>query len=83
MILSTEGNKWAPENPTEMYFQLVDSRTDKPIKNLQLAHERLMHIFITDERLEYFAHVHVSVSFSSRAKKAEGKAAPAKKSRPV
>ena len=60
MILFTEGNKWVPGNPTEMSFQLVDSRTDKPIKNLQLAHERLMHIFITDERLEYFAHVHVS-----------------------
>ena len=43
----------------ELAFQLSDSRSGKIVENLQLAHERLMHIFVTDERLEDFDHLHV------------------------
>ena len=59
MILSTEAAEWVAGSPIDMTFKLVDSRTGESINTLQTAHERLMHIFITDESLEYFAHVHI------------------------
>ena len=59
MTLSTGGAEWVAGSPIDMTFKLVDSRTGESINTLQTAHERLMHIFITDESLEYFAHVHI------------------------
>ena len=59
MTLSTGDAEWVTGSPIDMTFKLVDSRTGNPINTLQTAHERLMHIFITDESLEYFAHVHI------------------------
>ena len=59
MTLSTGDAEWVTGSPIDITFKLLDSRTGNPINTLQTAHERLMHIFITDERLEYFAHVHI------------------------
>ena len=59
MTLSTGSEELVTGSPIDITFKLVDSRTGKPISTLQTAHERLMHIFITNGSLEYFAHVHV------------------------
>jgi len=45
-------------------FQLSDSRSGMAVEDLQLAHERLMHIFVTDEQLDYFAHLHLEHQFN-------------------
>ncbi len=43
----------------QLAFQLSDSRNGNAVEDLQLAHQRLIHIFVTDEQLDYFAHIHV------------------------
>lgn len=47
-----------PGEETELSFQLTYSKSGKPVTDLQVAHERLMHTFITDLDFTSFAHIH-------------------------
>jgi Cu+-exporting ATPase len=44
--------------PTTLRFTLTSPSTGKPVTNLALEHEKLMHLVIVSRDLTYFAHVH-------------------------
>ena len=46
-------------NNSNISLRLSYLRTGEPVEDLQLAHERLLHIFIVDREFETFAHLHV------------------------
>ncbi len=39
-------------------FRVTDPKTGKPVTKFEEVHERLFHLFIVSQDLEYFAHVH-------------------------
>src|SRR5690349_12207780 len=43
---------------TELAFTVRDPRTAKPITDFEIMHERLYHMFIVSQDLEYFVHDH-------------------------
>lgn len=43
---------------TRLTFQLSYSATGKPVTDLQIAHERMIHNFITDLEFRTFSHIH-------------------------
>ena len=46
-----------PGQPVELRFAVHDPRSGKPAK-LQLIHEKLFHLFLVSQDLQYFAHEH-------------------------
>jgi len=47
-----------PEEETELRFALTYRSNGRPVTDLQIAHERLVHNFITDLEFSSFAHIH-------------------------
>ncbi len=52
-----------PERPkpgerVRLRFAVLDPKTAKPVRELELIHERLLHLFLISEDLEDFAHIH-------------------------
>jgi hypothetical protein len=47
-----------PGGTATLTFHVVDPRTDQPVRRFELVHEKLMHLFVVSENLEFFAHVH-------------------------
>lgn len=43
---------------TELAFSIHDPWKDRPVKNFQVVHEKLFHMFIVSRDLEYFVHDH-------------------------
>ena len=58
LTLSVEPARPRVGEETALTFQLTYRKTGKPVTDLQLAHERLMHNFITDLEFQSFAHIH-------------------------
>jgi hypothetical protein len=44
--------------PTDIRLSVRDPRTGKPVKDFERVHERIFHLFILSQDLEYFVHVH-------------------------
>lgn len=44
--------------PVTLEFRIADPRTGGPVKQFEIVHEKLFHLFIVSQDLEYFAHVH-------------------------
>src|SRR4029077_1536401 len=42
----------------QLTFRVTDPKTRKPVKQFEVVHEKLFHLFIVSHDLEYFAHVH-------------------------
>jgi hypothetical protein len=47
-----------PNQPLELSFRVLDPDTGKAVKKFEVVHEKLMHLFVVSENLEYFAHLH-------------------------
>jgi hypothetical protein len=47
-----------PEQPIELTFRILNPDTGKAVSDFEIVHEKLMHLFVVSENLEYFAHVH-------------------------
>jgi hypothetical protein len=47
-----------PHQPCVLKFRAFDPRTGEPATKFEIVHERLMHLFIVSEDLEYFRHDH-------------------------
>jgi hypothetical protein len=47
-----------PQQPLELTFRVLDPDTGKTVEKFEVVHEKLMHLFVVSENLEYFAHVH-------------------------
>jgi hypothetical protein len=60
--LSIETNPHAPRagQPTRIRLRITEPRSDRPAKDFEMVHERLLHLFILSQDLQQFAHVHPS-----------------------
>jgi hypothetical protein len=47
-----------PNELTRLTFGLVDPRTDRPVRNLEIVHEKLYHVFVVSQDLSFFLHTH-------------------------
>jgi hypothetical protein len=45
------------ENAT-LTFRVLNPETNKPVEHFEIVHEKLMHLFVVSENLEFFAHLH-------------------------
>jgi hypothetical protein len=39
-------------------FRVLDLATNQPVRQFEIVHEKLMHVFLVNENLEFFAHLH-------------------------
>ena len=39
-------------------FRVLDPKNGKPVRQFEIVHEKLFHLFVVSQDLEYFAHVH-------------------------
>jgi hypothetical protein len=44
--------------PITLEFRIADPETGAPVKHFEIVHEKLFHLFIVSQDLQYFAHVH-------------------------
>jgi hypothetical protein len=44
--------------PITLEFRIADPETGAPVKHFEMVHEKLFHLFIVSQDLQYFAHVH-------------------------
>ena len=56
--VSQSPNKLNPGNLAVLTLRVLDPNTGKAVDRFQLVHEKLMHVFLVSENLEYFAHLH-------------------------
>jgi len=42
----------------QLAFRVTDPKTKKPVTKFEVVHEKLFHLFIVSQDLQYFAHVH-------------------------
>ena len=42
----------------QLTFRVTDPKTRKPVTKFEVVHEKLFHLFIVSQDLQYFAHVH-------------------------
>jgi len=47
-----------PGDSVTLTFRVLDPLTGRPVKRFELVHEKLMHLFVVSENLEFFEHVH-------------------------
>jgi Heavy metal binding domain len=47
-----------PNQPVELSFHIRDPRDGKPVKEFELVHEKLFHLFAVSEDLSFFMHEH-------------------------
>lgn len=45
-------------NPTELKFNIKDSMTGESVSDLEIMHEKIMHVVLVRNDLKYFDHVH-------------------------
>ena len=58
MLLKTTPRAVNPGRKVEMSFEVLDPKTEKRVEKFALVHERLFHLFLVSEDLQYFAHEH-------------------------
>jgi len=44
--------------PVTFEFRIADPRTGAPVTHFEIVHEKLFHLFIVSQDLQYFAHLH-------------------------
>ena len=47
-----------PERPLQLTLRVLHPDTNKIVSDFEIVHEKLMHLFLVSENLEYFAHEH-------------------------
>src|SRR3954469_9286996 len=50
-----------PRQQVEITFQIRDPRTGQLTQKFDVVHEKLLHLFLVSENLEFFAHVHPEI----------------------
>lgn len=43
---------------TRLTFGLIDPRTERPVRALEIVHEKLYHVFVVSQDLSFFLHTH-------------------------
>jgi len=44
--------------PTRLTFAITDPRTQQPVRRFEVMHEKLYHVFVVSQDLQFFQHVH-------------------------
>jgi hypothetical protein len=47
-----------PQSPITLTFRVIDPRSGELVKHFEIVHEKLMHLFLVSENLEFFLHDH-------------------------
>jgi Heavy metal binding domain len=47
-----------PNELTRLTFGLIDPRTERPVRTLEVVHEKLYHVFVVSQDLSFFLHTH-------------------------
>jgi len=47
-----------PQQPLQLTFRVLQPDTGTIVNNFEIVHEKLMHLFLVSENLEYFGHLH-------------------------
>ena len=47
-----------PGRPVELRFEILDPKKGERVRQFQVVHEKLFHVFLVGQDLEYFAHLH-------------------------
>ena len=47
-----------PGHAATLTFRILDPKSGEPVTHFELVHERLMHLFLVSENLQYFLHDH-------------------------
>ena len=47
-----------PGQPTNLHLVVRDPHTDRATTGFELVHDKLIHLFVVGQDLDYFAHVH-------------------------
>lgn len=50
--------KLMPGQAAELTFRVLGPNTNESVSSFEIVHEKLIHLFIVSENLEFFAHVH-------------------------
>jgi hypothetical protein len=58
MDLSTSPRMLQPGQPAQLTFAIHDPWKGRPVTNFQLVHEKLFHMFVISQDLEFFVHNH-------------------------
>jgi hypothetical protein len=51
-----------PNVPVDLTFRVRDPKDRKPVRDFEIMHEKLFHLFIVSEDLDYFAHEHPTLA---------------------
>jgi hypothetical protein len=46
------------DQPVNLQFRVRDPKSGAPVKKFEIVHEKLFHLFLVSQDLEYFAHLH-------------------------
>ncbi len=58
MELSTRPRVFHPGEKVELAFRILDPKSGQPVQRFEIVHERLFHMFIVSQDLQYFVHDH-------------------------
>ena len=47
-----------PGQDATLTLRAIDPRTDANVRHFEIVHEKLLHLFVVSENLDYFAHIH-------------------------
>jgi hypothetical protein len=56
--LTTRPRVIRPGEKVELAFRVIDPRSAKPVSKFEIVHEKLFHLFIVSQDLQYFVHDH-------------------------
>jgi hypothetical protein len=56
--MSQSPERLNPGDMVTLTFRALDPATGRPVKHFELVHEKLMHLFVVSENLQFFEHVH-------------------------
>lgn len=56
--LTTKPKVIRPGEKVELAFRVTDPRSSKPVTQFEIVHEKLFHLFIVSQDLQYFVHDH-------------------------
>ncbi len=58
LTLTTQPDVLKAGEKVRLNFQVGDPETRKPVRDFELVHEKLYHLFVISQDLQFFAHVH-------------------------
>jgi len=58
LMLTTEPKSIKAGEEVNLNFSLTDNETKQQIKDLEIVHEKILHLIIVSENLAYFDHIH-------------------------